>query len=642
MAQHKLRILHLEDSDLDAELVRVSLEREGYACSIVRADSRASFVESLSDGPFDVILADHSLPSFDGVSALEIARETYPDTPYIFVSGTIGEELAIEYMKTGATDYVLKQRLGRLGPSVRRALVEADERRERKIAEQKLRSHAQLLDLANDSIVVRDLSDTITYWNRGAERMFGWPRVEALGRNMRKLLYSQFPRNSEEIWQSFLRNGHWEGEIVQRRRDRSEISVESRWTLQRAADGSPLAILEISNDVTERKRLEAQFLQAQKMESVGRLASGVAHDFNNLLTVIIGRSYLLHSRMEHDERTRRDLDLIQKTAERAAILTRQLLAFSRKQAVAPRLLDVNLLLSNMDGMLRRLIGEDISISTELAANLGHVKADPGQIEQVVMNLVVNARDAMPQGGKLTIETANVELDTGYAAQHSAVNVGPHVMIAVTDNGSGMDEETKEHIFEPFFTTKETGTGLGLSTAYGIIKQAGGNIWVYSEAGIGTSFKIYLPRVTPVSETVPAAEVPAAKGGTETILLVEDEEAVREIVRETLAAQGYTVIEARHGPEALLLAEKYAQPIQLLLTDVVMPAMNGPQLASTIRKSHPETKVLFMSGYTDNTVVRQGLLHDGENFLQKPFTQGDLAARVRALLDGKAGVTPEPG
>jgi two-component system cell cycle sensor histidine kinase/response regulator CckA len=368
------------------------------------------------------------------------------------------------------------------------------------------------------------------------------------------------------------------------------------------------------------------------MESVGRLASGVAHDFNNLLTVIIGRSYLLHSRMDHDERTRRDLDLIQKTAERAAVLTRQLLAFSRKQAVAPRLLDLNGLLSNMDGMLRRLIGEDIEIATRLAPDIGRVKADPGQIEQVVMNLVVNARDAMPGGGTLTIETANVVLDEGYTALHRATHAGPHVMIAVTDTGSGMSEETKEHIFEPFFTTKENGTGLGLSTAYGIIKQSGGNIWVYSEPGIGTSFKIYFPRVVETGETTPAPEGQAISGGSETILLVEDEEAVREIVRETLAGQGYSIIEARHGPEALMLAEKYRKPIQLLVTDVVMPAMSGPELATSMTKSHPETKVLFMSGYTDNTIGRQGVMNESRNFLQKPFSQIDLASRVRALLD----------
>jgi len=631
-----LRVLHLEDNVLDAELVRSTVESEGYACEVVRADDRQSFLNALKRGPFDVILADHTLPSFDGVAALRIAKDTFLETPFIFVSGTIGEDLAIDCLKAGATDYVLKQRLGRLVPSIRRALIEAKERSERKAAEESLRKQAQLLDLANDSIVVRDLDERISYWNRGAERLFGWRSEEAIGRVMHELVLTEFPRAIDEIRQSFMKNGHWEGEVIRRTKEGRVISVESRWTLQRDRDGMPTSTLEISNDVTERRRLESQFLQAQKMESVGRLASGVAHDFNNLLTVIIGRSYLLMSRMDEDESARKDLDLIQKTAERAAILTRQLLAFSRKQTVAPRLLDVNALIANMDRMLRRLIGEDIEVFSKLGDNLGAVKADPGQIEQVIMNLVVNARDAMPNGGKLTLETANIDLDAKYVWLHAPMSVGPHVMIAISDTGHGMDDVTKDHIFEPFFTTKENGTGLGLSTVYGIIKQSNGNIRVYSEPNVGTTFKVYFPRIDEPGETLQAGEGQQVTGGTETILLVEDEEAVREIVRETLSGQGYVVIEARHGPEALLVAEKYPGTIHLLLTDVVMPAMSGPELAVALTKSHPETKALFMSGYTDYVAIRQGLIEEGSNFLQKPFTQADLARRVRDLLDSESG------
>ena len=627
-----LRVLHLEDNPLDAELVAHAIAAEGYVCEIERVEDRETFVGLVKQRVFDLILADHTLPFFDGVSALAIAKELSPGTPFIFVSGTIGEDLAIECLKAGAIDYVLKHRLGRLGPSIRRALIEAEARRNREAAEREVQKHAQLLDLANDSIMVLDLDDRITYWNHGAERLLGYSRMEALGKNAPTLLGTRFPVSADALQRDFLKNGRWEGEIVQRRKDGTEVSIESRWTLQREPGGSPAATLQIGNDVTERRRLEAQFLQAQKMESVGRLASGVAHDFNNLLTVIIGRSCLLKSRIDDDERVRKDLDLIQKTAERAAVLTRQLLAFSRKQAVAPRLLDIRALVANMDGMLKRLIGEDIDVLTRLAGDTGQVKADPGQIEQVVMNLVVNARDAMPKGGRLTIETANIELDGGYASRHSATSTGPHVMIAVSDTGSGMDQETQSHIFEPFFTTKETGTGLGLSTVYGIVKQAGGNIWVYSELNVGTTFKIYFPRLVEVPVTGPPAEERTVRGGTETILLVEDEEAVREIVRETLLGQGYAVIEARHGPEALVLAEKYAAEIHLLLTDVVMPAMSGPELASALAKSHAETRVLYMSGYTDGSVIRQGVLQDADHFLEKPFTQLDLAARVRSLLD----------
>jgi two-component system cell cycle sensor histidine kinase/response regulator CckA len=629
-----LRVLHLEDNHLDAELVQAAIESEGYRCDVSRVDDRASFVDALNRGPYDLILADYTLPAFDGVSALSIVQQEIPDTPFIFVSGTIGEDLAIDCLKGGATDYILKHRLGRLGPSIRRALVEAEERRERREAEEAIRNQAQLLDLANDSIIVRDLEDRITYWNQGAERLFGWTESDALGRFEYELLQTVFTRSAEEIRHAFVRDGHWEGELVQKKRDGSIITVESRWTLQRNTDGSPHATLEISNDVTQRRRLEAQFLQAQKMESVGRLASGVAHDFNNLLTVIIGRSYLLMSRVD-DDRMRKDLDLVQKTAERAAVLTRQLLAFSRRQPIIPRLLDLNELVANMDKMLRRLIGEDIDVLSEFAPNLGKVKADPGQMEQVIMNLAVNARDAMPKGGKLTIETANIDLDSGYASHHLSVAPGKYIMLAISDTGCGMDAETQNHIFEPFFTTKDSGTGLGLSTVYGIVKQSGGNIWVYSELGVGTTFKVYLPRASDSTEPGQvAAEGSQISGGSETILLVEDEQAVREIVRETLTSQGYTVLEAQHGPEALRIAEKHTSRIHLLMTDVVMPAMHGPELADALCKIHSETKVLFMSGYTDSALTRHGVLEGKREFMQKPFTLGDLAKRVRGILDLK--------
>jgi PAS domain S-box-containing protein len=389
------------------------------------------------------------------------------------------------------------------------------------------------------------------------------------------------------------------------------------------------------NDVTERKLLQDQLIQAQKMESIGRLAGGVAHDFNNLLTVISGYSELLLARRGIGNPVLGHVTEIQRAAARAASLTRQLLAFSRQQVLEPQVLDLNVIISNTDKMLRRLIGEDIELVTIAGTALGRVKADAGQMEQVVMNLAVNARDAMPKGGRLTIETANVELDEAYARRHVAVKPGPHVMLAMSDTGMGMDSETQARIFEPFFTTKEKGkgTGLGLATVYGIVKQSGGNIYVYSNLGHGTTFKIYLPRVDGALESVntPKArtEVPQ---GCETVLLVEDEESVRSLLQGILRSNGYTVLEASRGEEALGICEGHKGAIHLLLADVVMPQMSGRELAERLISTRPQMKVLYMSGYTDDAVVRHGVLESNAAFLQKPFTPEILARKVRLVLD----------
>lgn len=384
------------------------------------------------------------------------------------------------------------------------------------------------------------------------------------------------------------------------------------------------------------RETEAQLRQAQKMEAVGRLAGGMAHDFNNLLTVIRGYSELLLGRLEPGDAMRKDLEEVKKAADRASGLTRQLLAFSRRQFIAAKVLDLNVLVANMDGMLRRLIGEDIvEFNAELDASLGAIKADPGQIEQVIMNLVVNARDAMPKGGRLTIETRNVTIEDEVRLDAVGVAPGSYVLLAVRDNGHGMDAETRSHLFEPFFTTKEKGkgTGLGLSTVYGIVKQSGGNITVESSPGRGAIFRIYFPRVAQESrETAEAAESIDPARGRETILLVEDEPAVRGLVHETLRLHGYTVLEARHGIEALLTSAKYVGPIHLLLTDVVMPQMSGPEVAEKILTVRPEIKVLYMSGYPDHPVFDQGGVSRQTGFLLKPFSPPVLTQKVREVLD----------
>lgn len=462
----------------------------------------------------------------------------------------------------------------------------------------------------------------------------GYTSEEIIGRTTTDIGIYADPEERSRLRQIIEQQGGVRNVEVHRRVKGGEVRIALTSSELITLDGEQ-CILTTTNDITEHKRLEEQLLQSQKMEAVGRLAGGIAHDFNNLLTAIIGYSQIILSGLDEGDPVRDQIGEIEKAGKRAAALTSQLLAFSRKQILQPKVLNLNAVIADIDKMLQRLIGEDIEMRINLDAAIGRVKADPGQIEQIIVNLAVNARDAMPRGGKLTIETQNVYLDEPYANQHAEVQPGSYVMLAMSDTGTGMDKETQANIFEPFFTTKEKGrgTGLGLSTVYGIVKQSSGHIWVYSEPGRGTTFKIYLPLI---EESAEIAETPApiaeSLRGHETILVVEDEEVVRNLACEILQMNGYTVLEAADANEALLKYEQHEGAIHLMITDVVMPSISGRELAEHLTPSRPEMKVLYMSGYTDDAIVHHGVLDAGTAFLQKPFTPDALARKAREILD----------
>jgi PAS domain S-box-containing protein len=517
---------------------------------------------------------------------------------------------------------------------------------ERKRAEEALKeSEGRLKELFDNAPVgyhEYDINGSITRINQTELEMLGYRLEEIIGRPVWSFIVEE--EESKKAVLTKLAGAFPSGrqfERTYRRKDGTTFPALIEDRLLYDSEGKIVAIRSTIEDISERKKLEQEMVslqeqlrQSQKMEAIGRLAGGIAHDFNNLLTVIKGNSQLSLLDLREGDPLKTNIEEIRKASERASDLIRQLLAFSRKQIMEMQILDINLILKRLDNMLHRVLGEDIELATILTEGIGKIKADPGQIEQVIVNLAVNSRDAMPDGGKLTIETANVELDEEYARKHIAVKPGQYVMLSVSDTGMGMTTEVQERVFEPFFTTKEIGkgTGLGLSTVYGIVKQSGGNIWVYSEAGKGTAFKIYLPQV---DEPLTELKEVVSKGiprGDETILIVEDEETVRKLAVRILKSLGYRVFEAPEGGRALILCEEFKGPIHLILTDVVMPGMSGPNLVERLRKIHPEMRVLYMSGYTDNAILHHGVLEKGTNFIQKPFTLENLARKVREVLD----------
>ena len=640
-----VRILLLDDSDSDANLISRALRRADPEIVIEWIVGAHALRDALATKHWDAVLSDWSMPGFSALDALAIVRTALPNIPFILVSGTIGEEGAVQAMRAGANDYVLKDKLARLAPAVEREIRDARLREVHRRTEARFRA---ITEKSSEAVLLTGSDGNISYASPAALPLFGLSPEELCGRRLDELVHCE-DRLVAASKMERLRSDRTLSVPVECRLLRPDGTI--RWISMTGTnlldDPAVEAIVSNLRDITEHRSsvealqvteaalraTEEQLRQAQKMEAMGRLAGGVAHDFNNLLSVILSYSEMLLEDLPAEDPKREDIDQICGAGRRAADLTRQLLMFSRQQVLQAHVMDINEVTKNLERMLRRILGEDIELIMRSGRSLGRIEGDPSSIEQVIMNLVVNARDAMPTGGTLTLETANVVLDAELARAHVGAKAGPHVMIAVTDTGLGMSLETQARIFEPFFTTKpkDQGTGLGLSTVFGIVHQSGGIVLVESEVGVGTTFRIYLPRFEG-ELTQPGKRDLGSVHGTETVLLVEDEKEVRGAAREILQRFGYRVIEAQNGTEALRSSGEYAEEIHLLLTDMVMPLMSGPELIRQFELLRPNARSLCMSGYTDDSVARHGILTSDLAFLQKPFTPASLARRVRDVLD----------
>ena len=752
-----LRILIVEGAPTDAMLLELELKNGGINFNSKLVDTREDYLKALKDFSPDIILSDYMLPNFDGMAALQLRNEMAPDIPFIIVTGSTNEEIAVECIKAGADDYITKDRPLRLVPCVKNALQKKVIEKEKKKAEEALRESEEkyriLFEMESDALF---LIDNETGWiletNQAAVNIYGYSREELLSkhnfdlsaepddtrkatRERWKKVPTRWHRRKDgtvfpvEITATHLNleghdvhlaairditeqklveetlkrvTGEWRTtfdsmtdlvmllddnhRIIRANKAMAEMLkmpfdkiVGSKcWEAAHKTDAPPdpcpfskknadygkkqsfeifdenlkryflvtttphfddsgaqVGFVHVMRDITELKKLEEQFLHAQKMEAIGTLAGGIAHDFNNLLAIILSYSHFVSQELKEGDSMRSDIEEIIMAGERGAALIRQLLTFSRKQMLEPKIFKINQVVTNMEKLLRRIIGEDVDLKIVLDPELGLVKADQTQIEQVIMNLVVNARDAMPKGGKLSIETNNVLPDDRYVGLHASVEPGNYVMISVSDTGHGMDSDTKRKIFEPFFTTKEIGkgTGLGLSTVYGIVKQSNGHIWVSSEPGRGATFKIYLPRILEkIKSDTMKQPIQQSLQGSETVLLVEDDDSVRKAVRRVLKNAGYHVLEASSGKQAMKVARDHTDVIQLVITDVVMPGMSGRDLAERLAPANPNAKVLYMSGYIDNAIVHHGILDPNTHFIQKPFKPQALLRRVREVLD----------
>jgi len=760
-----VRILHLEDDDMDAELIEATLGA-GMDCEVRRVVTRAEFTEALEAGGFDVILADYALPSFSGPAALTAARTRHPELPFIFLSGTLGDERAVDTLKAGATDYVLKDHLSRLVPVVRRALDEAAERAGRRDAEQalassqrflqrvidatphvvfvldlparrmlyvnqqvesvlgykprdlqdlgsdflptvthrddagrvddllvrlaaarddelidhelrvkhakgtwrslqfrdvvfsrapdgsvtqvlgvaedvtdrrhgeaQLREQAALLDLTHEAIFVQDMEYRVRYWNRGAEHLYSWPAAEAVGQDVTHLLTTGHRNDLFEARSVVLQDGVWTGILQQRTRDGRELVVQSSWTLVRDEAGMPRSILVVNTDVTEMRKLEAKFLRSQRMESIGTLAGGIAHDLNNVLSPILMAVGLLRKQVA-DARGRRILETLDTSAQRGADMIRQILTFARGAEGERAPLQPGHLIREMQKIAEETFPKSITVRADLTDGLWVVSGQATPLQQVLLNLCVNARDAMPQGGSLSLSAENVSLDERAARSNPKARPGPYVLIKVADTGSGISPDVMDRIFDPFFSTKGLGhgTGLGLSTTLSIVESHGGFIDVYTEVGRGTAFNVYLPALPAGAERRAAADAESVPTGSgELVLVVDDEPSILEITRETLEDHGYRVLTAPNGRAAVTTYERHRGEIKVVLTDMSMPLMDGPTAIRTLLAYDPDVKIIACSGLRSDPGAEQvqGLLVKA--FLTKPYTASTLLSTLQKVL-----------
>jgi len=626
-----LHILHLEDIPHDRDMIQGWLNRQHIAAEFTDVDNEADFVKALEEKPFDIILSDNSLPGYDGLTALLFVREKFPHIPFVFVTGSMGEEAAIETMKHGATDYVLKNRLSRLIPAVQRAIRESEQKEKNRQTEEKNSEQAAIIDEARDAILVTDAEDYILFWNKGAERVYGWPASAVLGRSAASFLPTD-PAKYQEAKHVLLEKGNWTGELTAANRGGNELIVESRWTLVRDKQGNPTRILIIDTDITEKKTIEAKFLRAQRMDSIGALAGGIAHDLNNALAPVIMGTELLRACEGGTDRDR-FLDIITANAQRATELVQQILSFARGSGHASGPVQLRQIIDEMSKMIQETFPKSFLFSVQVSEDgLWIVQGDSTELHQVLLNLCVNARDAMPHGGRLTLSAQNFTLDARAAAATNA-KPGLYVMVSVSDTGTGIPPEVLPRIFEPFFTTKtEKGMGLGLSTVAGIIQHHGGFMDIQTEFGKGTEFKVYLPALD-FTETEEAKSQEAAPptGHGELILVVDDEEALLGLTKTMLESCGYQVITAPNGMQGIARFKEKAHEIKLLITDSDMPHLNGMGTIRAIRELNPNIPVIIASGYNQDTeeLRKNDILHLKN--LGKPYSLGQLLLAVSTSL-----------
>jgi two-component system cell cycle sensor histidine kinase/response regulator CckA len=634
--KRQVRVLHLEDNEMDHILVAETLSTNELICEFTLAKSREEFETALRRAEYDLIISDFTLPSYDGLSALSLAQEVRPEIPFVFFSGSIGEDIAVDSLQHGAVDYVLKQRPGRLVPAIRRALHNADERARLRQAEQIIREQGALLDKASDAILVCDLTGQIIFWNKGAQQIYGWIAEEALGKNVLQLLFKGIlTPQIEEIFKSITTQNEWGGELQKVAKDGRRVIVQARSTLIRDDQGHPKSLLIINTDITERKPLEEQFFRAQRLESLGVLVSGIAHDLNNAIApILIGSNILRGENLSAEAGS--ILDTMESSAKRGADMVRQVLAFARGGDSGRTIIRIDRLVKEMGKIITDTFPKNIDCRIEADTNCSPISGAATQLHQVLMNLCVNARDAMPNGGKLTLATKNTRLDTAEAAKIPGAKTGNYLCISVTDTGDGIPAEQLVKIFQPFFTTKaaDKGTGLGLSTSLSIVKSHDGFLTVTSEVGCGTEFKLFFPvvigavagEVSPQKPSLPA-------GNGECILIIDDEESMLALVRTTLENYHYRVIAAASGPEAVVRLAERSGDVSLVITDIEMPFMDGFATIKALRKIKSNLKIIIATGSKQEKAVDgHGLKTNA--FLSKPFTTEKLLTTVHEILAQK--------